>query len=133
MWIFSFSRHGVVCYKPFPQPNPVMKAKKSSRQDRSTDRKGRGLSGGKSRRKPVFALSREQVFRKCRAKKHRLIRAGEVLALMDLMEQRGWSILELAEHSHVSRQDDLGLFEPGTLSHERGGGPTGLSLWAGAV
>ncbi len=81
-----------------------MKAKKSSRQDRSRDRKGRGLSGGKSRRKPVFALSREQVFRKCRAKKHRLICAGEVLALMDLMEQRGWSILELAEHSHVSRQ-----------------------------
>jgi len=81
-----------------------MKAKKSSRQNRSRDRKGRELAARKVRRKPVFALSREQVFRKCRAKKHRLIRAGEVLALMDLMEQRGWSILELAEHSHVSRQ-----------------------------
>lgn len=55
-----------------------MKAKASSRQDRSKDRKGRELSGGKARRKPVFALSREQVFRKCRTKKHRLICAGEV-------------------------------------------------------
>jgi hypothetical protein len=33
------------------------------------------------------------VFQKCRAKKHRLICAGEVLALMDLMEMRGWTIL----------------------------------------
>jgi hypothetical protein len=81
-----------------------MKAKTSSKRNRSRDRKGRGLSPGRKRRGPVFTLTREQVFRKCRAKKHRLICAGEVLALMDLMEMRGWTILELAEHSHVSRQ-----------------------------
>ena len=81
-----------------------MKAKASSRPNRSCDRKGRGLSAKKARRKPVFALSREQVFRKCRAKKHRLICAGEVLALMDAMTAHGWSTVELAEHSHISRQ-----------------------------
>jgi hypothetical protein len=31
------------------------------------------------------------VFQKCLAKKHRLICAGEVLALRDLMELRGWA------------------------------------------
>lgn len=81
-----------------------MKAKASSRPNRSCDREGRGLSRPKKRRGPVFSLTREQVFQKCRAKKHRLICAGEVLALMDLMELRGWSILELAEKSLVSRQ-----------------------------
>jgi hypothetical protein len=81
-----------------------MKAKASSRPNRSCDREGGGLSQPKKRRGPVFSLTREQVFQKCRAKKHRLICAGEVLALMDLMELRGWSILELAEKSLVSRQ-----------------------------
>lgn len=81
-----------------------MKAKTSSRPNRSCDRQGKELAKPKRRRGPVFTLTRKQVFEKCRAKKHRLICAGEVLALMDLMEQRGWSILELAEHSHVSRQ-----------------------------
>jgi ribosome-binding protein aMBF1 (putative translation factor) len=81
-----------------------MKAKSSSKRNRSCDREGGGLATPKKRRGPVFSLTREQVFRKCRAKKHRLICAGEVLALMDLMEQRGWSILELADHSHISRQ-----------------------------
>jgi ribosome-binding protein aMBF1 (putative translation factor) len=81
-----------------------MKAKASSQRNRSKDRRGSGLGRSKARRGPVFSLTREQVFLKCRAKQHRLICAGEVLALRDLMEQRGWSILELAEHSHVSRQ-----------------------------
>jgi len=85
-------------------PNPVMKAKTSSQRNRSTDRRGSGVARSKARRGPVFTLTREQVFQKCRAKKHRLICAGEVLALRDLMELRGWSIVELAEHSHVSRQ-----------------------------
>jgi antitoxin component HigA of HigAB toxin-antitoxin module len=62
------------------------------------------LSGVKARRKLAFTLTREQVFQKCLAKKHRLICAGEVLALRDLMELRGWSILELARHAQVSRQ-----------------------------
>jgi hypothetical protein len=70
-----------------------MKAKTSSKRNRSRDRKGRGLSTERKRRGPVFTLTREQVFQKCRAKKHRLICAGEVLALMDLMEMRGWTIL----------------------------------------
>ena len=67
-----------------------MKAKTFSKPNRSRDRKGRGLSPERKRRGPVFTLTREQVFEKCRAKKHRLICAGEVLALMDLMEMRGW-------------------------------------------
>lgn len=72
-----------------------------------TAQKGGGgalFSEGKVRRGPVFTLTREQVFQKCRAKRHRLICAGEVLALRDLMELRGWSILELAEYAGVSRQ-----------------------------
>ena len=58
----------------------------------------------KARRGSVFSLTREQVFQKCRDKKRRLICAGEVLALRDLMELHGWSTRELAERSQVSRQ-----------------------------
>lgn len=79
-----------------------MKAKSSLVQNRSRDRRAEPLT----RRKhgPVFTLTREQVFRKCWETKHRLICAGEVLAMRDLLELRGWSILELARRSRVSRQ-----------------------------
>jgi ribosome-binding protein aMBF1 (putative translation factor) len=81
-----------------------MKTLASSAENRSEDRKEHGLPARRKRRGPVFTLTREQVFRKCLEKKHRLICAGEVLALMDLMEARGWSIQEVAEHSRISRQ-----------------------------
>lgn len=32
-----------------------------------------------------------------------MICAGQVLALMSLMKHRGWTMLELADHSHVGR------------------------------
>jgi hypothetical protein len=54
-----------------------MKAKTSSKRNRSRDRKGRGLSPERKRRGPVFTLTREQVFRKCRAKKQASGEIGE--------------------------------------------------------
>ena len=57
----------------------------------------------KPRRKPVFTLTREQVIQHCQEEGHCLWVAGQVLALMALMNQRQWTILALAEHSGVSR------------------------------
>jgi plasmid maintenance system antidote protein VapI len=57
----------------------------------------------KPRRKPVFALTPEQVIERCRKRKHCLWVAGQVLALMALMNHCQWTIKELSEHSGVSR------------------------------
>lgn len=42
---FCFPKNAGVCYKLFPQPTRDMKAKTSSKRNRSRDRKGRGLTG----------------------------------------------------------------------------------------
>jgi hypothetical protein len=57
----------------------------------------------KARRGPVFTLTPAQVIAHCRKKHHCLWVAGQVLALMALMQARNWSTLELAERSGVSR------------------------------
>ena len=55
------------------------------------------------RRKPVFSLTPEQTLRLCKDKGHCPMVAGQILALRSLMEQCGWTILETAEHSQISR------------------------------
>ncbi len=55
------------------------------------------------KRKPVFQLSPEEVIRRCRERKHCDMCAGQVLALMSLMQEWGWTMTELAERSHVGR------------------------------
>lgn len=57
----------------------------------------------RTRRKPVFALTPQEVIARCRENHHCLWVAGQVLALMALMNDRGWTIKELSEHSGVSR------------------------------
>ncbi|MBK8039880.1 MAG: hypothetical protein IPK22_22515 [Verrucomicrobiaceae bacterium] len=80
-----------------------MKAKTSSKRNRSRDREGRGLSAERKRREPVFPISREEIVRRCREKPHDMLCAGEALALMDLMEQEHLTIKRLHELSKVSR------------------------------
>ena len=68
------------------------------------ERAGGAVGGARGRRGPVFSLTRAEVWRRCRACGRRAICAGQVLALRDAVARRGWSALELAEHSKVSRQ-----------------------------
>ena len=54
------------------------------------------------KRVPQFSLTREQVIARCVDSHHRLICAGQVLALMDIMQVMGWTMLEVAHRSGVS-------------------------------
>lgn len=54
------------------------------------------------RRKPVFALTPQQVVERCRARKRHPMCAGEVLALMELMEAQDCNALRLHQRSKVS-------------------------------
>jgi hypothetical protein len=72
---------------------------------RRTARMGGGsalLPMKRAPRKPVFTLSPQQVFQRCRGSARALICAGQVLAVMDLMRQRGWPIGVLAARAHIS-------------------------------
>ena len=80
-----------------------MKAKTSSKRNRSCDRKGGGLSSGKKRREPVFPISREEIVRRCRQKPHDMLCAGEALAVMDLMIRFHLTIKGLHEQTLVAR------------------------------
>lgn len=80
-----------------------MKAKASSRPNRSCDREGRGLAQPKKPREPVFPISREEIVRRCRVKPHDLLCAGEALALMDLMSQFHLTIKRLHDLTGVAR------------------------------
>ncbi|MBL9113880.1 MAG: helix-turn-helix transcriptional regulator [Verrucomicrobiaceae bacterium] len=71
--------------------------------DRSEDRRGGNRRKAKRRRGPVFGISREDVFIRCYKAGHGQLTTGLVLALRDLMELRGWSTQEVAEHCRVSR------------------------------
>ena len=53
--------------------------------------------------KPEFRFTPRQVILWCRKNHHCDMCAGQVLALMALMVDRGWNMTQLAHHSHVGR------------------------------
>ena len=55
------------------------------------------------KRKPAFTLTPAQVVQLCVQRERRLICAGQVLALKELMRETGWTIAEVARRSRVSR------------------------------
>lgn len=57
----------------------------------------------KTRREPVFPISREEIVRRCRERPHDMLCAGEALALMDLMQERHLTILGLHKLTNVAR------------------------------
>ncbi|MFN0079180.1 MAG: helix-turn-helix domain-containing protein [Prosthecobacter sp.] len=50
----------------------------------------------------MFTLTPVQVWQQVLGSGREIIRAGQILAVMALMQERGWTIAELAERSKVS-------------------------------
>ena len=91
----SFQNESNAMTSPQRRSRREMKAKRTAAP--------RNLRKRRRRNGPRFTLTRARVIKKCCKKHHRLICAGQVLALMDLMMMLEWTTEDLAEHSGVSR------------------------------